>query len=146
MEHGILRGNKASPTNPWVLIGLPKFSSGYFKAEDARTALVSNSCNRVHSVCITCSLLIKPTDTHIWRESGHSLHCDWHSYMLFSLQSHGCAASPIHQCNMSHGCFKPAKRCCDVGCTAHGPTHSFCPGVWCQELPSHQSVHCSQLA
>lgn len=63
MEHGVLRGNKASPTNPWVLIGLPKFSSGYFKAEDARTALVSNSCNRVHSAFMTCSLVLSLTRT-----------------------------------------------------------------------------------
>lgn len=42
IEHGILRGNKASPTNPWVLVGLPSLSSGYFKSDDARAALVSS--------------------------------------------------------------------------------------------------------
>lgn len=42
MEHGVLRGNRATPVNPWVLLGLPNLSSGYFKPSDPRALQVSD--------------------------------------------------------------------------------------------------------
>ena len=40
MEHGVLRGNRPTPASPWVLLGVPQWSSGYFKATDPRVAYV----------------------------------------------------------------------------------------------------------
>lgn len=40
MEHGVLRGNRPTPASPWVLLGVPQWSSGYFKATDPRAAYV----------------------------------------------------------------------------------------------------------
>ena len=40
MEHGVLRGNRPSPASPWVLLGVPQWSPGYFKATDPRAAYV----------------------------------------------------------------------------------------------------------
>lgn len=41
MEHGVLRGNRPTPASPWVLLGVPQWSSGYFKATDPRASYVS---------------------------------------------------------------------------------------------------------
>ena len=42
MEHGVLRGNRPTPASPWVLLGVPNWSSGYFKSSDPRAAHVSS--------------------------------------------------------------------------------------------------------
>mmetsp|Transcript_28430 Transcript_28430/g.80226 ORF Transcript_28430/g.80226 Transcript_28430/m.80226 type:complete len:603 (+) Transcript_28430:121-1929(+) len=49
IEHGVLRGNKTSPSNVLVLLGLGKFASGYFKKEDPRAKYaISPMDPRIH--------------------------------------------------------------------------------------------------
>ncbi|KAL3141127.1 hypothetical protein ABBQ38_003478 [Trebouxia sp. C0009 RCD-2024] len=49
MEHGVLRGNRPTPASPWVLLGVPQWSSGYFKATDPRAAYVVSPVDpRIH--------------------------------------------------------------------------------------------------
>jgi len=38
IEHGVLRGNAASPASPFVLLGLPQLAGRTFKAGDPRLA------------------------------------------------------------------------------------------------------------
>ncbi|KAL3162490.1 hypothetical protein ABBQ32_010153 [Trebouxia sp. C0010 RCD-2024] len=49
MEHGVLRGNRPTPASPWVLLGVPQWSPGYFKATDPRAAYVVSPVDpRIH--------------------------------------------------------------------------------------------------
>ena len=57
MEHGVLRGNAASPAHPWSLLGRPQWAPPAFaKAADPRAALVrtlSLLLRYVIQLCIT---------------------------------------------------------------------------------------------
>ncbi len=50
MEHGVLRGNRPTPASPWVLLGVPQWSSGYFKPSDPKAAHV-----RIHISLFGCA-------------------------------------------------------------------------------------------
>ena len=54
MEHGVLRDNRPTPASPWVLLGVPHWSSGYFKPSDLRAAHV-----RIHISLSKCAGLVK---------------------------------------------------------------------------------------
>ena len=54
MEHGVLRGNRPTPASPWVLLGVPQWSSGYFKPSDPRAAHV-----RIHISLFGCADSVK---------------------------------------------------------------------------------------
>ncbi len=40
IEHGVLRGNAASPASPFVLVGLPQLAGKTFRKGDPRLAQV----------------------------------------------------------------------------------------------------------
>ncbi|KAL6748715.1 glutaredoxin-like protein [Haematococcus lacustris] len=49
MENGVLRGNRAAASNPWVVLGLHRFSRGHLKASDPRAAKVVQPMDpRIH--------------------------------------------------------------------------------------------------
>lgn len=50
MEHGVLRANRPSPANPFVLIGKPQWAPGYFRHDDPRLKQVARFCWLVHVV------------------------------------------------------------------------------------------------
>lgn len=68
MEHGVLRGNRPTPASPWILLGVPQWSSGYFKANDPRAAYVRPSLLR-HDPSV-------PHTDAFEALAGHSTHAD----------------------------------------------------------------------
>lgn len=57
IEHGILRGNRPSPTSLSVLLGHPEWSKGYFKKDDPRLKQVdsySSIIAKAHHKQICC--------------------------------------------------------------------------------------------